>query len=95
MSNELARLSEEYLRADQEWRLAKSRTIVEHRGEGSELVVSAIADVETEDLCRKRLEALVAFDQARIELESGMMTAVQAGYSAATVGWLRRSGEKA
>lgn len=56
---------ETYLRADQEWRIARAKSIVAHRGEGSDLVISAQADVETEELLRERLEAIIAADEER------------------------------
>lgn len=56
--------NENYLRADQEWRDAMTDAVLAHRGEGSELVIQALASHDTLALRKERLERLIEWENA-------------------------------
>lgn len=63
---------EQYLRADQAWRDAHMAAVLKHRGEGSEIVLEALANEDTQDQRHERLEALIAWERTHLEFTAAI-----------------------
>lgn len=70
-------LEADYYRADQEWLIARSKALLRHADMEPQLR-KAQADVDTEELCRDRLEKLIAMEEQRAEATDAAKAALVA-----------------
>lgn len=63
---------EQYLRADQAWRDAHVAAVLMHRGEGTELVVEALAAEDCTKERHERLEAMIVWENYHLEFTAAI-----------------------